>query len=294
MTRRTDECPAPGPGGVGRVSVATAEVAYNGKIARDLYRIRLLLPGPWGPPEPGQFVSLTLEPPWDEMRPGDAGTGLLRRPFSLAAAAAEERRWIVEILYAPVGKVTRQICRLPAGARLDVLGPAGTAFPIPAGAPSVLVGGGRGIAPLLFLAGVLHERALPFSLLYGTQSSDQWAPLGQLAPVALLSTEDGSGGVQGTVIDLLDRLRPEGRRVVMACGPQGMLAAVARWSQQRGFECWVSVESVFGCGIGICGGCAVPACSGGDAYERFLWACRDGPVVPAQRIDWEAWGSGDS
>jgi len=69
-----------------------------------------------------------------------------------------------------------------------------------------------------------------------------------------------------------------------------MLAAVADWARSREIPCWVSLEEVFGCGIGICAGCAIPAIkSHGGEYGRVLWACGVGPVVAAEDVDWERW-----
>ncbi|MCK4306271.1 MAG: dihydroorotate dehydrogenase electron transfer subunit [Candidatus Eisenbacteria sp.] len=289
MSARTGGSHAPKGCAGGQISIAAAEVVSNQQVARDLYWLSLALPETWGPPVPGQFVSLTLEPPWEETRSGDAGSALLRRPFSLAGFCKKGGRAVAEILYARVGKVTGLISGLRAGQMVDLLGPTGTGFPIAQDAHAVLVGGGHGIAPLLFVADVIRERKLPFTLLYGTRSADQAAPLDAFAGSVRWATEDGSRGTQGTVIDVLDQLTLEQRSVVMTCGPRAMLEAVAHWSGKRGLECWVSLEEIFGCGVGICASCAVPARGGAGAYERFLWACRDGPVVPAERVDWDAW-----
>ena len=76
---------------------------------------------------------------------------------------------------------------------------------------------------------------------------------------------------------------------MLACGPHGLLAAVAQEAHERAWPCWVAVEEIFGCGLGLCGSCAIPALGGGDEYGRFIWACREGPVLASERIDWAAW-----
>ncbi len=269
--------------------VATAELLANRRLSHTLFGMRLGMPEEWGPAEPGQFVSLTLEPPWEEQRSGEAGDALLRRPFSIAGIGRQGGRPVVELLYAPVGKISGRMTRLEAGASVDLLGPCGTAFPHRTDAHAVLIAGGRGIAPMVYIAKEREVHRRPFSLLYGAREAREHLPLGSLAKRATLAAEDGRGGVRGTVIDLLNHQTLPESPVLMACGPHGMLDAVASWAKARGAECWVSVEEVFGCGIGICGGCAVPARGGAGVYERFLWACRDGPVVAADRIDWDAW-----
>ncbi len=284
---------ASGPAGPTRPAAITtvlAGVRANTEIAAGLHLLELSLPAGWGPVRAGQYVSLTLEPPWEELRSGEGGLALLRRPFSVAGWRAEAAETILELLYASVGKVTRAIVALSAGDRVDVLGPAGTAFPAPvAGAHHLLVGGGRGIAPMLLLARELLAARAACTVIYGTRTRAEWIPLGELEAVARFATEDGTGGTRGTVIDALDGLAVPGPAVVAACGPHGMLEAVAHWSRRRGWPCSVSVEEVFGCSAGLCGGCAVPVRAPAGPYERFLWACRDGAVVAAERIDWDAW-----
>jgi dihydroorotate dehydrogenase electron transfer subunit len=269
----------PGQERPARMTTTAARVLHNAEAARGLYVLRLGLPAGWGPVQPGQYVSITLEPPWEESRPGEGGLALLRRPFSVADWRAQEDATTVDLIYASVGKVTRRVVALAPGDSVDVLGPAGTAFPsAAAGAHQVLVGGGRGIAPLLLLARELRAARAPCMLVYGTRTRAEWLPLGELEAVTRFATEDGTGGTRGTVIDVLEGLAPAGPAQIAACGPHGMLEAVARWAWGRGWPCWVSVEEVFGCSAGLCGGC-----------ERFLWACRDGAVVSAERIDWDAW-----
>jgi len=281
---------SPGPERPAPIATVAARVRANAEVAAGLHRLQLSLPAGWGPVRAGQYVSLTLEPPWEESRSGEGGLALLRRPFSVAGWSVQGAETILELIYASVGKVTREIVTLSPGDQVDVLGPAGTAFPR-AGADThyLLVGGGRGIAPMLLLARELGAAQVACTLIYGTRTRAEWMPLGELEALTRWATEDGSGGTRGTVIDALDGLDLKGAAVVAACGPHGMLEAVAHWSRRRGWPCWVSVEEVFGCSAGLCGGCAVPVRAPAGPYERFLWACRDGAVVAAERIDWDAW-----
>jgi dihydroorotate dehydrogenase electron transfer subunit len=242
---------------------------------------------------PGQFVSITLEPPWEENSSGDAGVALLRRPFGVASLGEDSGRPLLGILYASLGKVTRRMRALSPGSRIGVLGPLGVGFPGEDLQPRILVAGGRGIGPLLFLAQVLSRRHQPFSLLYGTRTADEMIRLPEFpGGRVLLATDDGSRGEKGTAGDLLRNLNPPVPPMVVACGPRPMLEAVALQAQERAWQCWVSVEEMFGCGLGLCGSCAVPAADASGAYERFLWACRDGPVFRAECIDWDAWKRG--
>jgi dihydroorotate dehydrogenase electron transfer subunit len=260
-----------------------ADVIENRTLASGIHWMELAVPDDWGPPLPGQYVSLGLGPPVRESEPGRAAFGVLRRPFSIAAFEAEQGHRRLGLLYAPVGCVTQHMVRLPVGSELDLLGPLGTAFPLDAPEPLHLVAGGRGVAPMLFLSLALERKGRAFTFFYGTRHANEMIPLaGAAARAPQLATDDGSRGRPGTVVDLVAELgAPAG--TFFACGPHRMLAALARWSQRVGADCWVSIEETFGCGLGTCGGCAVPA-----AHPRgeFLWACRDGAVLPAGELDW--------
>jgi dihydroorotate dehydrogenase electron transfer subunit len=274
------------PGGAGDTATQgpalfTGGILENRRVAEGLLRLELAVPASGAAPEPGQFVSLVLEPP------GEPSAGpVLRRPFSVAGYVAAAGRRRLTLLYAPVGQVTRRLAALPPGATIGLLGPLGTAFPLSAPEPILLVGGGRGIAPLLFLGAELARRERGFAVAYGTRRGAEMLPSAELPGGSIwLATEDGSRGHDGTVFKALEALSTTPRSV-MACGPHAMLAAIARWAAARGAACWVSVEAIFGCGTGLCGGCAIPA-----AQERrgFLWACRQGPVLSAEEVDWERW-----
>jgi dihydroorotate dehydrogenase electron transfer subunit len=159
-------------------------------------------------------------------------------------------------------------------------------------------------------------------LLYGARTSSLLLQLEDAPWEVLLATDDGSAGFAGTLVDLAEalalegRLRPE-RDALYACGPNAMLAALSRWAGARGFACQVSLETSFGCGFGICAGCAVPVrsrppeelaappvagavdpeagarapgrreVSEGDAFDRYVFACREGPVFESWRVEWE-------
>lgn len=275
--------PARAPAGRPEPQLFCGAVLGNRRVAAGLYALDLAVPDTGPSPEPGQFVSLVLEP--DAAQRGVLAGPLLRRPFSVAGFSRESGRRRLRLLYAAVGRVTRRMAALESGAGLGLLGPLGAAFPRDAGEPLLLVGGGRGIAPLLFLGETLRREGRAFALLYGTRRAAEMLAATELPGASIwLATEDGARGRQGTVLDLLAAQQLPAR-AVMACGPRGMLAAVARWAAAREIPCWVSVEAVFGCGTGLCGGCALPAA--GD--PGFLWACQQGPVLPADWVDWERW-----
>jgi dihydroorotate dehydrogenase electron transfer subunit len=118
-----------------------------------------------------------------------------------------------------------------------------------------------------------------------------------------LATDDGSRGRRGSVVDLLDRMAPRipSPRVIHACGPHLMLAAVARWGMAHGVPTFLAMESVMACGTGVCRGCPLPrSVAARDRLARhrdripslygspeFAMCCTDGPVFAAGDLDWE-------
>ena len=266
---------------------ASALVLVNERLTPEVHRLLLRLDGEWGPAHPGQFVELECPPP--ELFG-------LRRPFSLAGCRRRAGDTELEIVYGAVGERTRALSRCRAGEALSVVGPLGRPFaPVPGRRP-VLIGGGRGVAPMLMLADSWKEEFPDGLLLYGARTAPLLIPLGEVPYPLHLATDDGSQGTRGSVVDLLqylqarEAIRPVAH-ALYACGPNRMLAALSRWAAEAGYPCQVSLETHFGCGVGICAGCAVPvkadASDPQGAFGRYIFACQEGPVVDGTRIEWE-------
>ena len=210
---------------------------------------------------------------------------LLARPMSILTAG-ERLSFLVKV----VGEGTRRMARSRPGDVFTVLAPLGQPWSAcPPTHRAVLVAGGVGVAPLLYLGRELAAAGAPRPVaLYGARTRID-LPLGdEVEQVADLrvSTEDGSLGAHGRVTVLLDtaldELRDKGELAkVYCCGPLGMMAAVARICAARGVPCEVSLETPMGCGYGVCLGCNVPR-----AGEGYLYACAEGPCVDATTIDW--------
>ena len=233
--------------------------------------------------KPGQFLMVHLG-----KRTRDP---LLRRPFSIHGIQDGDK---VMILYKVVGAGTSLLSALKEHDTLSVIGPLGNGFTLPrSNERALLVGGGMGLAPLFFLAQVLQKlqkNAVTVSL--GFSTSREVVRIQQLKDLGVnlsLTTEDGSLGIKGVVTDLLDQhLGSEGttKPVIYACGPPPMLRKVAQKATTFNLRSYVSLEGYMACGLGICLGCAVKAAHGeGNPY---YYVCQDGPVFPAEIIDWEA------
>jgi dihydroorotate dehydrogenase electron transfer subunit len=208
---------------------------------------------------------------------------LLRRPFSIHRMTGQDPGDF-EILFRAVGAGTKLLSQTHVGDHVDVIAPLGRGFRLESERP-ILVGGGVGVAPLLFLAETfLQQGVRPKLLVGGRRDRDILCheDFGCLAIPCAVATEDGSLGEPGLVTRLLDKELTTMRGVtVYACGPIPMLASVARACQERGVPCQVSLEAHMACGVGACLGCVIPGSSAAN-----LRVCKEGPVFDACDVRW--------
>jgi dihydroorotate dehydrogenase electron transfer subunit len=248
-------------------------VRFNEKVAHETFLMGLESPEISREAEPGHFVMIRVSEGTDP---------LLRRPFSICSVEGDS---LFLILYRVVGQGTSIMSRAGKGDRLSVLGPLGKGFEMPqSGEVPILVSGGIGIAPIIFLAQRLGSRKA--LLMAGYRTSDEIVDkkaCGLIEVQISIATDDGTSGHPGFVTDLLeDHLDGNKKETpsVFACGPAPMLKTIAALTQSRGIPCQVSLESLMACGVGACQGCAVRAAS---AEERaYLHVCEDGPVFHSE------------
>jgi dihydroorotate dehydrogenase electron transfer subunit len=237
---------------------------------------------------PGQFVHLQV-PSLPE--------AVLRRPFSVFRAWGKR----LALLYKRVGRGTEAMTRLVPGDAVSLLGPLGNAFPRPAAdAWPVVVAGGYGAAPLCFLAQRMRRRGTAF---IGAATAAEVVGAGEFRRRGWelrIATEDGSLGRRGLVTEALDAWIAAGRRQrgrppargaapgveFFACGPDGMLRAVAERAARMGCGAWLSLDRHMGCGVGACLACVLRV-RRDDGKATWARVCRDGPVFEARRIVWE-------
>ena len=234
-----------------------AAVTAKRKVARDMFVISIDAPEVATSVRAGQFVNLGWSP-----------GPLLRRPFSVYRTDGDR----IEIVLKAVGDGTSQLLGMSSGDRLSCLGPLGKGFDLTAGPRrAVLISGGLGVAPMPLAAKEATALGMRVTWVHGARSSDELCSEFDGHEV-VWATDDGSKGLAGTAV----AAAPDAD-IVLACGPNRMLAAVAaRWPGAL-----VSVETYMGCGTGVCLGCAVPLTRGG--YDR---ACKEGPVYRAADVDW--------
>jgi dihydroorotate dehydrogenase electron transfer subunit len=237
--------------------------------------------------KPGQFIMLKVS---------DTNSPLLRRPFSVYKSypkhhAVEEKRGRFIILYKKVGLGTRKMTEMGKGQKVDMIGPLGNGFTLPAPSSSdiILIGGGMGIVSLYPLAETLRTKNL--LVFIGGKTRDDILCVGdfkKLTPNILIATEDGSLGFKGTVIDLFlsqrKKIKREGRYFIYSCGPLAMLRELGKAIDPTKFFCEVSLETRMACGFGACWGCVVRTNDPKTAYQRV---CREGPVFNLGNIVWE-------
>ena len=295
-----------------------AKINYNRNIKKNYYEISLFAPQIAGIALPGQFVNIKV---------GDVIEPLLRRPLSIhrigkSQIANRKSQNRIIILYEEVGIGTEILARKKAGEYLDVIGPLGNGFdyrlPFTVYRLPILVAGGMGTAPLVFLAErIIANRQSPIAnrqslVLIGAKTKNQilcereFKNLGYEVKIA---TDDGSKGFKGKVTDLLKRILSlaisDLRFAIYACGPTAMLKEISCISQEYNIPAQISLEAHMACGIGACMGCVVkianrksPIANGFDGSasltinpERsrrieYKRVCYEGPVFEASEIVW--------
>jgi len=245
----------------------------------DYHLFRLETPALSAGAAPGQFLMI---------RVSDTPYPLLRRPISLHS----KDKSALEIFFQVAGQGTALLARKKEGETLDVLGPFGKNFIPEAGAlpsPAFLVGGGRGIAPLFFLARELIRQGVRIKILYGGKSRAD-LPVREKFEKAgwdiSCSTDDGTLGYHGFVTGLLEaEIRRQKPAILYVCGPDPMMKRTAEIAAAGRIPARISLESMMGCGFGACWGCVkrIRRADGG----RWRKICEDGPVFWADEILWE-------
>jgi dihydroorotate dehydrogenase electron transfer subunit len=310
-----------------------ATVHENLPLCLEHFRLVLRLPS-FPATEPGQFIQLQCrdgdrdyEP--DRQRDWQPGTprgeaddelygplALLRRPFSLAGRRDHADGVDLEVIHRVVGVGTDWLSRLSPGQRVHLIGPLGNRFQVPCEDElAILVGGGVGIPPMLYLAeklagrravgfsGALTRDLLPLTINKAAKpsSGEETIPALIIEEFArhgipsVVTTDDGSFGFRGFVTQALERYldRNQTPAVIYTCGPEPMMKRVAEIAAARGIECQIAVERAMACGMGTCQSCCIrvkkpdpaqPPLPGKDWCYRL--ACTDGPVFRGTELLW--------
>lgn len=233
--------------------------------------------------KPGQFIHLRVT---------ERNNIVLRRPFSVFKADKQS----LTVLFKIIGKGTKILAKMRPGDKASIIGPLGNGFPIPVGkAFPVFVAGGYGSAALYLLA----ERAKKRGIIFIGGKTDEdilcVADFKRLGWAVTIATEDGSAGQKGLVTDILTGYLSEKskrrRLALYACGPMGMLEAVAGIAMAGDWKAWLSLDRHMGCGVGACLACVQKIRVAGKhgPADSWKWAriCTEGPVFECREIVWE-------
>lgn len=262
-------------------------IITNQRIKSIYYLLEIDCPSVADQVIPGQFVMIHI---------ANNDSLLLRRPFSIfryypTNALDKKKRGHLVILYKIAGKGTRILTHLKKGDHVNLLGPLGNGFtlpPLPSSKEFILIGGGVGIVSLYSIAEALKGFKLT-AFIGGSSKSDILCDkdISNLHSRIFISTDDGSLGFKGTVVDLFlskHNLFTNNKYIIYACGPIPMLKQLSKYIRTNKYICQASLESRMGCGFGACWGCVVKTKDSKSPYQRV---CQDGPVFPLESIIWE-------
>lgn len=248
-----------------------------------IFELSLELPHLAGEARPGQFIHLLIA--------GTPGV-MLRRPLSLAGVEGS----LVRLLVRLVGPGTAALSKLPEGAVLDAIGPIGYPFDFSRTRRALLVGGGIGAAPLMFLQDELIRQGLPAVFFLGSKTREEFPLVGAEAAQRsiIAATDDGSYGAPDFVTTHVEKWLKQNDLTglqVFSCGPLPMMKEVDRLCRLYNLSHQASLENRMGCGIGVCQGCAVKVNTGkNDPRSGYRLVCKDGPVFDAMEIEWALLG----
>lgn len=220
----------------------------------------------------GQFVSILASDNWEHP---------IRRPMSIADIREDQ----ISIIYKVFGQATKTLTTLKSGEYIDVLGPLGNTYSVDDNKYfPILIGGGIGLSPILNLSKYLNQKDIKHITIIGAKTGKEQFLKHDPANSTFLCTDDGSMGIEGTVIDALkialnDMVSPK----VFACGPKQMLVSLQTLFKEKNIPAQFSVESYMACGIGFCQGCAISK----EQDNDYFLVCKDGPVFESNEVSFD-------
>lgn len=237
-------------------------------LENSIYLMKLYAPEIANNCSPGQFVNIKVS---------NSTFPLLRRPFSICDVEGENLLFMFSVF----GEGTKLLAGKKPGEDIDLLGPLGRGFNIEGDyETAVIVAGGIGAAPFPFLTRMLPADKKIFTFVGGRSAQDV---ITYGIKNYLISTDDGSLGFKGNVVQLLEsnsELLKNTKVKIFGCGPTAMLRALKVFSEANSFECEVSTESAMACGFGICQGCPIET----PEKEQYYLICKDGPVFNVKSV----------
>jgi dihydroorotate dehydrogenase electron transfer subunit len=246
-------------------------VSENTSLNNNYSLLKLTSKDPLPKMLPGQFAEVLVD---------NSPTTFLRRPISINFFdATSNQLWL---LIQKIGDGTRKMCEKKVGETLNLVFPLGNTFTIPENKPfkPLLVGGGVGVAPMLFLGAEMKKKGIGVDFLLGARSAKDLLQLDEFAKygTVYVTTEDNSQGEKGFVTNH-SILKTNQYYKIYTCGPTPMMKAVAAYASQHQISCEVSLENTMACGIGACLCCVT------KTTEGHKCVCTDGPVFDITNLE---------
>ncbi|UCH65527.1 MAG: dihydroorotate dehydrogenase electron transfer subunit [Ignavibacterium sp.] len=249
--------------------IINAQISEKIELGHNIFLFKMFCPEIASSAEPGQFLNLRIN---------ETYFPLLRRPFSVCDISGDH----FYILFSPFGEGTKQLAKKSVGDNIDTHGPLGKGFNYKGEyETAVIVAGGLGSAPFPFVTRKINNKKDIISFVGGRSQKDV---ITYGMENVSTSTDDGSEGFEGTVVDLLetkvDELKSKNVKV-FGCGPTPMLKALQSFCSKNNFDCEISTECAMACGFGICQGCPIEQT---EYKDQYLLVCSDGPVFNAKDV----------
>ena len=253
-----------------------ADVIKIQEIASNTFEATLLSPKISDHSHPGQFINILPSKDWKKV---------MRRPMSIASQGDDH----IKIIFKVVGDGTMEMQQW----NIDIIGPLGNKWNHYKNTFPVLVGGGVGIAPILNLHNTLNDEDIDHILLMGARTKSEHFIEHNSSNNVYLSTDDGSYGIEGYAVKALELIESQFHNkehiTFYSCGPDLMMQSVKSFAEKLKSPCYLALETIMACGIGICQGCTVELKESSNnklhSYRsKFALVCKDGSIFNAEDL----------
>ncbi len=227
----------------------------------------------------GQFILIQVGSGWEHP---------LRRPMSIASCNEKT----MSIIYKIFGEGTSILSKKKVDDSINILGPLGNTFTVLDNSKNIFIGGGVGLAPIQNLWNRFHNDIENNYLIVGAKNRQEHIHSHNPSGHVYLTTDDGSSGIHGSVMNPLNSLCNQFRPShIFACGPEPMLKAVQEFARIKNLSAQLSIESYMGCGVGICQGCVVSRFQNAHEkhsyHKQYSLVCTEGPVYNSKDITFD-------
>ena len=255
-----------------------SKVISNKLISENLWETILESPKIAQIAKPGQFINILPKKKWNHV---------MRRPMSIGGTNKDN----IKILFKIIGPGTNLMAQWKEGDKIDIIGPLGNKWGNSKNRLPILISGGVGVVPLLFLREYFQSQNIEHIFIMGARTKyehfmDHNPDLG-----VWLSTDDGSYGIKGDVLKVIHEIADKqniNNFKIFACGPSQMLESIRNYSNNNNIECELALECVMACGIGICQGCAVEMShkkyKNKSYRNQIKLVCIDGPIFKGEEL----------